>query len=101
MADKAVRVVQPVAVPPTTAAAAVENQNVAPPSGMCASPHQCRYFLCDQEGHFIASCPIWADMFWFKQQAGRSGAPLVRRNVPALPPVLFAEGVADGGKAVS
>ena len=83
------------------AAGAAETQYVAPPSGMCAPQHRSRCFLCDQEGHFVASCLIRAEMLWFMQQAGRSSTPPAGCNLLALPPVPSAEGTTDDSGAIS
>ena len=96
--DKTVRIAQPVVAPaePFDPAA---GRYVAYALGVCAPPHWCRFFLCDPEGHFVASCPIRAEMFRFmQQQAGRISAPPNQRT---LPPTSPAEGAADEDGSVS
>ena len=88
-ADKAVWVVQPVVAPPAPTEAAVDNRCVAPWARMHAPQCRHRCFLCDQEDHFVVSCPISAEMFRPMQQEGRNSTP------PAMPPISPAEGVTD------
>ena len=64
---------------------------------VCALQRRSRYFLCYQEGHFVASCPIRVEMFCFMKQEGRNNVPPARH---ALSPTSSAEGVAnDDGTA--
>ena len=74
-ADKAVHVAQPAATLPKPADPAA-GRYVTPASGSCTPPRHCKCFLCDQEGHIIAFCPIRAELFrYMQQQAGRATAP--------------------------
>ena len=65
-ADEALCVAQPIAILPEHIDPAA-GRYVAPSPGTHTLSCGCRYFLCDQEGHFVASSPIRAEMFKFMQ----------------------------------
>ena len=84
------------AVPP-----AVKSQYLDPPPRMSARQCPRKSFLCDQECHFVASCPIQAELFQSMQQSGRLGVCPSSHNVPGLPPVPPAKVTMAAGEGVS
>ena len=97
-AIKALCVAQPAAMVLKPANPAADRY-VAPSAGACTPPCRRRCFLCDQERHFVASCPIRAETFRYLQQNARQATTPPARC--ALSPAPPAEDIASEDGPVS